>query len=130
MKTYEEFKVMELRPAYYNGTVFEIDVEFKESTVFGVGIEVAKAINMVVGDTVRISGKVFGEEADYEYISIYMCGDVLTDFIGKYGVGKITAERVRMKLEQIYTVYKCNDYGFEPKEEEITAYKLIEIIDD
>ena len=130
MKTYEEYKIMGLRPAFYNGTVFEIDVEFKDTSAFRVDIDVAKAINMTVGDTVRISGKVFGEEADYEYISIYMCGDALTDFIGKYGVNKITIDRVHMKLKQIYAVYKCNDYSVEPREEEITAYKLIEIIDD
>lgn len=130
MKTYEEFKVMALRPAHYNGTVFEIDVEFYDASAFRVDIEVAKAINMTVGDTVRIGGKVFGEEADYEYISIYMCGDVLTDFIGKYGVNNITTDRVRMKVEQKYTVYKYNDYSFEPKEEEIIAYRLIELIDD
>ena len=130
MKTYEEFKIMKLRPAFYNGTVFEIDVEFTDTSAFRVDIDVAKAINMTVGDTIRISGNVFVEEADYEYISIYMCGDVLTDFINKYGVNNITTDRVRMKLEQIYTVYNCNDYSLEPKEEEITAYKLIEIIDD
>ena len=130
MKTYEEFKVMKLRPAFYNGTVFEIDVEFNDASAFRVDIEIAKAINMTVGDTVRIGGKVFSEEADYEYISICMCGDALADFIGKYGVNKITTDRVRMKLEQVYAVYKCNDYSIEPRDEEITAYKLIEIIGD
>ncbi len=129
MKTYEEFMEIELRPAYYNGTVFEIDVEFNEASVFGVGIEVAKAINMVTGDTVRIGGKVCGEGSDFEYINVYMSGDILTEFIEKYGVRKIT-NSVRMKLELVYAVYDCNDYGFEPREEEITAYKLIELIDD
>lgn len=129
MKTYEEFKVMDLRPAYYNGEVFEIDVEFNEASVFGVGIEIAKALKMVVGDTVRISGKVFGTEADYEYINIYMSGDALSDFIDKFGVGKLT-RKIRMKLELTFAVYSCNDYSIEPREEEITAYKLIEIIDD
>lgn len=129
MKTYEEFKLMDLRPAYYNGEVFEADVEFNEASVFGVGIEVAKAINTAVGDTVRISGKVCGEGSDFEYINIYMCGDALSDFIDKFGVGKLT-RKIRMKLELTFAVYSCNDYGFEPREEEITAYKLIEIIDD
>ena len=129
MKTYEEFKVMDLRPAYYNGEVFEIDVEFNEASVFSVGIEVAKALKTVVGDTVRISGKVFGTEADYEYINIYMSGDALSDFIDRFGVVKLT-RKIRMKLELTFAVYSCNDYSIEPREEEITAYKLIEIIDD
>lgn len=129
MKTYEAFKIMDLRPSFYNGEVFEIDVEFNEASVFGVGIEVAKALKMVVGDTVRISGRVCGEGSDFEYINIYMSGEALSDFIDKFGVVKIT-RKIRMKLELTFAVYSCNDYSFEPKEEEITAYKLIEIIDD
>ena len=129
MKTYEEFKVIDLRPAHYNGEVFEIDAEFNEASVFGVGIEVAKALKMVVGDTVRISGKVFEAEADYEYINIYMSGEALSDFIDRFGVVKIT-HKIRMKLELTFAVYNCNDYSVEPREEEITAYKLIEIIDN
>lgn len=129
MKTYEEYKIMDLRPAVYNGEVFEVDVEFNGSSVYGVGIEVAKALKMVVGDTVRISGQVFGAEADYEYINIYMSGEALSDFIDRFGVVKIT-HKIRMKLELTFAVYSCNDYSVEPREEKITAYKLIEIIDD
>lgn len=128
MKTFKEFKVMDLRPAYYNGEVFEIDVEFNEASVFSVGIEIVKVLKMAVGDTVRIGGKVC-DGSDSEYINIYMCGDALSDFIDRFGVGKLT-RKIRMKLELTFAVYNCNDYGIEPKEEEITAYKLIEIIEE
>lgn len=127
--TYEEFNAMELRPAYYNGTQFEIDIDFRKVSPHRVGIEVSKAINAVVGDTVRISGKVFIENSDFINIDVYMCGDVLSDFIEKYGSGRIT-ETIKMKLERVYAVYECNDYSFEPNKEEIAAYKLIEIIDE
>ena len=127
MKTFEEFSVMTLRPAHYNGTVFEIDVEFKEASLFEAGIDVVKAIGMTGGDTVRISGRILSDESECEFVSVYMCGDVLSDFINKYGVRKINAS-VRMKLELIYAVYENRDFVVDPKNEEITAYRLIELI--
>lgn len=126
MKTYEEFKIMSLRPAFYNGTQFEADVNFDEASAFRVSMAETEAVNMVQGDTVRIGGRICNEN-NGEYISVLMCGDELTEFIEKYGVHEVSAT-VRMKLELVYAVYSCNDYSFEPSEEEIIAYKLIEII--
>ena len=129
MKTYEEFKVMSLRPAIHNGAVFEVDVDFDDAPIFRIDIDFSRAIGTPMGDSVKIRGKVFAEEEDYEYINIYMYGDAFTDFINKYGVNHITAN-VRMKLEQVYTIYEAReDYCYEPKKVEIVAYKLVEIIE-
>lgn len=127
--TFEEFSVMALRPALYNGKHLEVDVDFRKASFRRVGIEVSKAINAPVGDTVKISGNIFTGNSDFNHIGIYMYGDVLTDFINRYGINRISGT-VRMKLEQVYAVYEYNNYGIEPVEEEITAYKLVEIIGD
>ena len=123
-KTFENFKMMSLRPALYNGTVFETDVSFNDASAFRVGIKEARALNMICGDTVRIRGRVCGT-SDCEYIEIYMCGDALTDFISKHGTFKITGE-IGMKLELIYAVYENTEFSIEPEKEEITAFRLIE----
>lgn len=124
--TFKKFRTISLRPALYNGTEFEIDINFDEASVFRTDLVITEAINMMPGDTVRIGGYVFEEDTNHQYINIYMCGDALTSFISKYGTDNISAV-VSMKLELIYGTYTDTDYCYEPKKEEIAAYKLIEI---
>lgn len=128
MKTFEEIKIMSLRPAFYNGTQFEAEVSFDEASAFRVSITETEAVNMILGDTVRISGKIKTEdEKDYEYISVFMCGDELSEFIEKYGVHKVSGT-VRMKLELIHAVYyEDATWDNERKKEDLTVYKLLGI---
>ena len=128
--TYEEFKVMSLRPAYYNGTQFEADICFDEASAYRVYITEADAANMIRGDTVRISGKIrTDDKTDYEFVTVYMCGDELTEFIEKFGAHKISAT-VRMKLELVYTAYEETSWNDEHRKEEMIIYKLLGIAED
>ncbi len=130
MKTaFEEFKVMSLRPAFYNGTQFEAEIIFNEANAYSVDITEAEAVNMIPGDTVRINGKITDDtEKDYDFISVYMCGEELTEFIEKYGIHKVSGT-VRMKLEIVYSVYEYNEYGMEPIRTEKTVFRLLGIVE-
>ncbi len=127
MKTYDEIKIFSLRPAFYNGIQFETDVCFEKANVFRVSITETEAVGMIQGDTVRINGKIKSEdEKDCEYISVYMCGDELAEFIEKYGVSKVSGT-ARMKLELIYAIYEETNWNDERKKEDMVAYKLLGI---
>ena len=65
--TYKEFKKMSLRPAFYNGTQFDIDVIFDGADLHREGVTPTKALNMIVGDTVRVRGKVKSDKKDNNY---------------------------------------------------------------
>ncbi len=124
--TYKEFRKMSLRPAFYNGTQFEIDVIFDGTDLHREGITPTKALHMIVGDTVRVRGmvKADGKDNDYDYISIYICGEELEDFINRYGVDDINAT-VTLKLESVYATYDSEQFCSEPATEEITGYKYV-----
>ena len=124
--SYKEFKTNSLRPAYYNGTQFDVDVTFENADLRREGVTVTEALNMIVGDTVRISGLVrdTGKKNEYERISIFLCGEELDDFIGKYGVNDISVT-VPLKLELIYAKYYCEQFCSDPITEEVVGYKYI-----
>ncbi len=129
--TYEEFKIMSLRPAFNNGSQFEIEVTFSDAELHRTGISDTKALNMLIGDTVRVSGgvKIDGKDDKYKWITIYMCGEELEDFIGKYGVENINATTT-LKLEMAYAVYEYDQYCGDSVTEEITGYKYIATVSD
>lgn len=72
--SYNEYKLMLLRPAVYNGEEFEIDVQFNNDSLYRTEVAIAEALNMKHGDTASIHGKVCfdNKESIYDCISIYM----------------------------------------------------------
>lgn len=127
--SYNEYKLMLLRPAVYNGEEFEIDVQFNNDSLYRTEVAIAEALNMKHGDTASIHGKVCfdNKESIYDYISIYMSESILTEFIEKYGFSNISAD-VSIKAKFVYAVYSSGEFYDEEKKEEIIACKLLEIL--
>lgn len=127
-KTFTEFKTMLLRPACYNGAQFEAELVLDESDLYRESLDIVRALGMPVGDTVRVRGKIGSEEERKysEYVSIYMSGDVLDEFISRFGIENITAT-LMLKLELVYSVYESTDYRCEAMEDEIIGFRLLEI---
>ncbi len=126
--SYNEYKLMLLRPAVYNGEEIEIDVQFNNDSLYHTDFSVAEAIDMKPGDTVHIRGRILFDHEDtlYEFITIYNSEAVLAEFIEKYGFNKITAT-IGMKVKFIYAVHCSEDFYNEEKKEEIIACKLLKI---
>lgn len=125
-----EFKTMLLRPALYNNKEIEIDIDCKNSCIHRTEITEATAIDMIPGDTVSIYVRAFFDDGDLlgEYITMYMSGNCLSDFIEKVGISNITA-KLRVKVKFIYTIYSTDNFDYEEgKKEEIIACKLLEIL--
>lgn len=127
-KTFTEIKTMLLRPAHYKGIQFEAELVLDESDLYRESLNIVRALEMPVGDTVRVRGKIGGkEERKYsEYVSVYMSGDVLDELISRFGVENITVT-LSLKLELIYAVYEADNCGYETVEEEAIGFRLLEI---
>lgn len=126
--SYNEYKLMLLRPAVYNGEEFEIDVQFNNDSLYRTEVAIAEALNMKHGDTASIHGKVCfdNKESTYDYINIYMSESILTEFIQKYGFSNISAD-VSIKAKFVYAIYDSGEFYDEEKKEEIIACQLLEI---
>ena len=60
-------------------------MEFKNATMYNVDTGTTKAIKTTVGDTVSVFGHVNFEGDNSKLITLYLSGDVLTEFINIYG---------------------------------------------
>lgn len=127
--SYNEYKLMLLRPAVYNGEEFEIDIQFNNDSLYRTDFSIAEALNLKNGDTASIHGKVCfdDKESSYDYIKIYMSESVLTEFIEKYGFSNISAD-VIIKAKFVYAIYASGEFYDEETKEEIIACKLLEIL--
>ncbi len=124
--TREEFKEMRLRPALHNGEVFEATVEFNNSALRRVAISETDLLSAKPGDTVRIGGRIdFGDDTDgMEPVMIFMDSNRLTEFVERFGTGRIT-DTVQMKLMLRYAVYRERfDHAHRG---EVVAFRLIEL---
>lgn len=123
--TYEDFKLIQLRPAKYSGKEITLEVQFNGHNLYRTDINEARALGFKPGDTVSINGKVQfdNDDSSYEFVTIYMSEDVLTEFIEKFGISKITS-KVNMKLKYVYAVYE-EDPFMEEKQQEIVGFILL-----
>lgn len=125
--TREEFDLLHLRPALYNGTTMSINVVFDNKSFWRTEAQVAESLGLEPVDTVEI----FGEAADYnqdgyKYRSekFYMSGDVLTSFIKQFGFQQINVS-VCFKVKFQY-IHEKTDFDFKP-DDEIIAFVVQEI---
>ena len=130
MMNYDEFVLRFLRPAIFKGEELEFEVDFEDCDMCRVDIERVKALNMQVGDTVRINGCVHFVESETEthikYLTIYMSGDELTKFIDKFGTRDINAV-VKMRVKYIYAILERENYtGTEY--EELVGFQLLNLM--
>lgn len=127
MKTsYEDFRVMKLRPAINNGKEIELSVQI-DSYLSRTTYYDSVALGLKPGDTVSVRGRIcFDSTRTREYITIYMSEKILTEFINKFGSDKIVAE-VNVKADFVYAIVnKPSEDGFEETHEELLACKLKE----
>lgn len=127
MKTsYEDFRLMKLRPAINNGKKIELSVQI-DSYLSRTTYYEAVALGLKPGDTVSVRGKVcFDGSSTREYITMYMDDKILTEFINKFGSDKIVAE-VNIKADFVYAIVnKPSEDGFAETNEELIACKLKE----
>lgn len=123
--TCEDFKLIQLRPAKYSGKEITLEVQFNGHNLYRTDINEARALGLKPGDTVSINGKVQfdNDNSSYEFVTVYMSEDVLTEFIEKFGISKITS-KVNMKLKYVYAVYE-EDPFIEEKQQEIVGFILL-----
>ncbi len=128
MITHNEFKLMLLRPAIYNGREFEIEVDCSNIYFHRADINEATAIQTTPGDTVSVHIKCCFENdtASFgEYITMYMCGEALTEFINKVGISNQNGN-FKVKVKFIYAIYNKSEFDYdEPRKEEIIGCKLL-----
>ena len=128
-KTFVQLKTMLLRPAYYNGEQFEADIIFNGADLDGETPTIMKALDMPFGDTAKIRGKLKRETESRkfgDYINIYISGDMLEDFIKRFGVEDVEAT-LTLKLELVYAVFQDNDCLSDPYDSEVIGFKLLGI---
>lgn len=119
---------MLLRPATYSGEEIEVEVHFDDAMLFRADYNESTAVDMKPGDTVSVCTKVyFKDTAAYEYISLYISEQNLTEFISCFGFKNITAI-VNMKVEFIYAIHDGGELCLVNQKEEIIACKLLEIL--
>lgn len=123
---YDEFMLRFLRPALFNGEELELTVEFKNATMYNVDAGTAKAIRTRVGDTVSVFGHINFEGDNSKLVTLYLTGDVLTEFINAYGIRNITGT-VPMKLKHVYAAISNYEYA-EEKYEEVVGFQVIDIL--
>lgn len=124
----QEFELMMLRPALYNDKEFEIEIECKNLYLHRTDINEALAIKTTPGDTVSVHIKCCFENdtASFgEYITMYMCGEALTEFINKVGISNQNGN-FKVKVKFIYAIYNKSEFDYdEPRKEEIIGCKLL-----
>ena len=123
---YDEFMLRILRPALFKGEELELSVEFKNATMYNVDVGTSKAIKTTVGDTVSVFGHVNFEGDNSKLITLYLSGDVLTEFINIYGIRDINAT-VPMRLKHVYAVIENFEYA-EEKYEEVIGFQVMNIL--
>jgi hypothetical protein len=126
--THNEFKLMLLRPAIYNGKEFEMEVDCSNIYFHRADINEATAIQTTPGDTVSVYIKCCFENESKsfgEHITMYMCEEALTKFIDRVGFSEPKGKfRVRVKF--IYAIYSTSEFDYdESKKEEIIGCKLL-----
>ena len=127
---YDQFKLMELRPAIYKDKQIDrVPVVFYENSMYRVETEEVEALGMKIGDTVELGGKIISdEEPDASiYIDLYLSEAVLTEFIENYGYKKLKG-KVVMKLQLMHEVVE-SDLIME-RTIELTGYKVLAIYPD
>lgn len=123
----EYFNLITLRPAKFSSSEVELKLDFTGCSLSRTPIVDAKILNLLPGDTVEAYVRViFDDEKGgaFNYIHVYLSGDVLTKFIDKYGISDIDSTvRGKFRLE-----YKTTDND-ELLEEyyEIIAFVMIEL---
>lgn len=123
----EYFNLITLRPAKFSSSEVKLKLDFTGCSLSRTPIVDAKILNLLPGDTVETYVKViFDDEKGgaFNYIHVYLSGDVLTEFIDKYGISDIDSTvRGKFRLE-----YRTTDNN-ELLEEyyEIIAFIMIEL---
>lgn len=127
--TYDQLRLMMLRPAVHSGEEIEFTVRFKNAYLLRTRHSDASALDMKCGDTVSLYGRVcFDDNADaFEIATVYMCGDTLTEFIEAFGTEKIFAS-VTMKAEFAYAEVSEEDFFSGDSTKEIIAFRLKEFL--
>lgn len=123
---YDNLMLRFLRPALFKGEELELSVEFKNATMYNVDAGTAKAIKTTVGDTVSVFGHANFEGDNSKLITLYLSGDVLTEFIETYGIRNLTGT-VQMRLKHVYAVIENFEYT-EEKYEEVVGFQVMDIL--
>lgn len=126
--TKKQFKLISLIPARFTDNVVELMLDFSHTTLSKTRIADAKIIDLPPGDTVEAFVRLIFDEEEgpsSNYITVYMCGDVLTSFLRRYGFIDIcSAIRGRFKIEYRTTEEEDEYEHFY----EVTAFILTELL--
>ena len=119
-------------PAIFAGSEFEADLELRNTNLLRTDAETAERIGLTPGVTASVRCRIVYDDcaSGIDYITVYITGKNLPEFICKYGTSDINAV-IKIKAELIYTVYREFDYEKnEHLPKEIIGCRLLDIISD
>ena len=114
-----------LRPGAYNNITTIYKIVCNEGIIFKADIGIVDALNMKRGDTCYIRCKAEFDD-NHEYIDVYMDGEMLSEFISKFGMEHINCSFVG-EFEAKYGTYSTYDPYI--NDAEVYGYKLKNIVE-
>ena len=128
MKNLNDLKLMELRPAVYNGTEGELIVIFENSSLYKATFNEVNVIGTEMGDTATIYAKAIFPEK-FHFVKLFFSGKILDQFIEHFGFEKIN-RTIKLKVKFIYGTYNTVDDTQNIVQNDLTAYCVTGFGDD
>ena len=127
MITFDRYRKISLRPAAYKGTKVAFVVEIRNEKLYKADMHVSSALGCKNGNTCYVKSKCVFEDEKYEYIDLYMTGEVLDNFIIRFGTDNIN-EKIVVEAEVAYATYSSSGDPYYNDSEVEDSYKVINII--
>lgn len=127
MMTYGLYRQIALRPAAFKGTNVTFVVEIRNEKLYKADMHVSSALGCKNGNTCYVRSKCVFEDEKYEYIDLYMTGEVLDNFISRFGTDNIN-EKIVVEAEVAYATYSSSGDPYYNDSELEDSYKVINII--